>query len=439
MIGKLPESTGPNMGPALDKFEAQYGFHGAPWCGIFAGHALQAAGLKVPHSVASVASILDLARNGDPPFVKGILPISQARPGDLATFGGAEHVAIITKIDAAGVHTIAGNTSQSNVSETIYSPSSVTGVVRPDYALAPGGGAGAGAAPASLDPTAPAAPTAPGTPPAAGVPGAASTVTAAPGAPATATPGVPASAAPTAPAQAVPGAGTPGTASFKAIPPLDHRPPRHTVQFLQAVQPSNSPPVPADAIPPTSQTPVEQTAATSPGAVPKPPSPPPPAAAAPNTLWPGAGDRSRASDFAERYVDPRLSRLARTDQDGGGRRRRQPATGIEPEPGAPGGGLAQWQPPRGPTDWSLSGQLKYLVNDLKSSYPGLLTQMNGAASPGEAATLFVTNMSGRERRCCRTGSRTPMPPPRITLEARWRCADRARFVGADRHRSALPR
>ena len=137
MIGKLPESTGPNMGPALDKFEAQYGFHGAPWCGIFAGHALQAAGLKVPHSVASVASILDLARNGDPPFVKGILPISAARPGDLATFGGAEHVAIITKIDAAGVHTIAGNTSQSNVSETIYSPSSVTGVVRPDYALAP--------------------------------------------------------------------------------------------------------------------------------------------------------------------------------------------------------------------------------------------------------------------------------------------------------------
>ena len=163
MIGKLPESTGPNMGPALDKFEAQYGFHGAPWCGIFAGHALQAAGLKVPHSVASVASILDLARNGDPPFVKGILPISAARPGDLATFGGAEHVAIITKIDAAGVHTIAGNTSQSNVSETIYSPSSVTGVVRPDYALAPHtAGAGGGAAAASLDPSAPAAPAVPG-------------------------------------------------------------------------------------------------------------------------------------------------------------------------------------------------------------------------------------------------------------------------------------
>ena len=271
MIGKLPESAGPNMGPALDKFEAQYGFHGAPWCGIFAGHALQAAGLKVPHSVASVASILDLARNGDPPFVKGILPISQARPGDLATFGGAEHVAIITKIDAAGVHTIAGNTSQSNVSETIYSPSSVTGVVRPDYALAPhAGGAGGGAAAASLDPSAGSAPTVPGAPPAAaGVPGAASAVTAAPGAPGAAVPGVPAGAVPAAPAQAIPGAGTPGTASFKAIPAIDHRPPRHTVQFLQAVQPSNGPPVPADAVPPTGQAPVEQVAGTSPGAVPE--------------------------------------------------------------------------------------------------------------------------------------------------------------------------
>ena len=253
MIGKLPESSGPNMGPALDRFEAQYGFHGAPWCGIFAGHALQAAGLPVPHSVASVASILDLARNGDPPFVKGILPITAARPGDLATFGGAEHVAIITKIDAAGVHTIAGNTSQSNVSETIYAPGSVTGVVRPDYALAPhtaaAAGAGAGASAA----------------------GAAAAV---PGAPAAVVPGAPAAVVPGAPAAVVPGAGapvpaTPGTASFKAVGPHPHGPPRHTVQFLQAVQPSTSPPAPTDAVPPTGQAPIEQTAGTPPAAAPE--------------------------------------------------------------------------------------------------------------------------------------------------------------------------
>ena len=134
MIGKLPENAGSNLGPQLDKFEADFGFHGVPWCGIFAGHVLEAAGLKPPHTVAAVASILDLARNGDPPFLKGVLPVSEARPGDLVTFGGTEHVAVVIKVDAAGVHTIAGNTSQSNVSETTYSPSSVTGVVRPDYA-----------------------------------------------------------------------------------------------------------------------------------------------------------------------------------------------------------------------------------------------------------------------------------------------------------------
>ena len=81
MIGKLPESAGMNLGPQLDKFEAEFGYHGAPWCGIFVGHALQAAGLKVPHTVASVAVILDLARSGDGPFQKGILPVSAIRPG----------------------------------------------------------------------------------------------------------------------------------------------------------------------------------------------------------------------------------------------------------------------------------------------------------------------------------------------------------------------
>ena len=335
MIGKLPESSGPNMGPALDKFEAQYGFHGAPWCGIFAGHALQAAGLKVPHSVASVASILDLARNGDPPFVKGILPISAARPGDLATFGGAEHVAIITKIDAAGVHTIAGNTSQSNVSETIYSPSSVTGVVRPDYALAtPGGGAGAGAAPATVDPSAGAAPAVPGAAPAAaGVPGAASAAAAVPGAPPGAVPGTA--------AEAVPVAATPGTAAFKAAESSPGPPRSNTVQFLPAVataaelaavrQRARSRPArpgPGGA----SRSGVRQRArsraarACAGGG----------SRSAVACRRPGSGDRSRAADVAGRYVDPRLSRLARTEQDGGGRRRRQPATGIEPEPGRAG-------------------------------------------------------------------------------------------------------
>ena len=239
MIGKLPESAGSNVGPQLDKFEADFGFHGAPWCGIFAGHALEAAGLKVPHSVASVAAILDLARNGDPPFAKGVLPISAARPGDLVTFGGTEHVALVTKIDSAGVHTIAGNTSQSNVSETTYSPSSVTGVVRPDYAAGkPGSIPGvwdyAGVKPpaAAAASAASAASSGPGAPAPAAAPGAAA-VPGAPGAGAAA--GADAHAATPEPPK-------PGTAQFKAVD-RHARPHRNTVQFMPAVQPSPGSPL----------------------------------------------------------------------------------------------------------------------------------------------------------------------------------------------------
>ena len=235
MIGKLPESAGNNLGPQLDKFEADFGFHGAAWCGIFAGHALEAAGLKVPHSVASVAAILDLARNGDPPFVKGVLPISEARPGDLVTFGGTEHVALVTKIDSAGVHTIAGNTSQSNVSETTYSPSSVTGVVRPDYAAGK-----PGSIPGVWD-------YAGVKPPAAAAASAASAASSVPG-------GAAPAAAPAAAAVAgAPGGGAaahaatpeppkPGTAQFKAVD-RHSRPHRNTVQFMPAVQPSPGSPL----------------------------------------------------------------------------------------------------------------------------------------------------------------------------------------------------
>ena len=228
MVGKLPESWGNNLGPQLDKFEAEFGYHGAPWCGIFVGHALEAAGLRVPHSVASVAVILDLARTGDGPFEKGILPVSAIRPGDLVTFGGTEHVAIVTHVDSRGIHTIAGNTSQSNVSETTYSPSSVTGVVRPKYGLAP--------LPAMSMPAV--AGDGAGTP--AGVEGAAAPVgvagAAAPASAAAAQAGVPAE-APSSQAQ-----GQPGSAVFQAVE-RHGRPHRHTVQFMATVQPAPGSPL----------------------------------------------------------------------------------------------------------------------------------------------------------------------------------------------------
>jgi hypothetical protein len=155
--------------------------------------------------------ILDLARSGDGPFQKGILPVSAIRPGDLVTFGGTEHVAIVTRVDAAGIHTIAGNTGQSNVSETTYSPSSVTGVVRPKYGIAPHAAMSAATAPAG------------GAAPAGAGAAAAQT-------------GVPAEA--TTP-QAQP---QPGSAVFKAVE-RHGRPHRHTVQFMATVQPAPGSPL----------------------------------------------------------------------------------------------------------------------------------------------------------------------------------------------------
>ena len=232
MIGKLPEIGGNNIGPALDRFEADFGFHGAAWCGIFVGHALQAAGLQVPHSVASVASILDLAQSGNGPFEKGILPVSAIRPGDLVTFGGTEHVAIVTSVDAQGIHTIAGNTGQSNVSETLYSPSDVTGVVRPKY--------GPSLADARvMSAVAPAPAVAP-----------ASAVAATPGAPAVpvASSAAPVSASAQAEAavnaQSVQAAGVapaPATAQFHAVGPKQGPAARPTARFMAAVQPQAAP------------------------------------------------------------------------------------------------------------------------------------------------------------------------------------------------------
>jgi hypothetical protein len=67
----------------------------------------------------------------------------------------------------------------------------------------------------------------------------------------------------------------------------------------------------------------------------------------------------------------------------------QQESGLNPNES--GGGLAQWQAPRGPSDWSLAGQLAYLVSDLKGPYASLLAQLNQASTPAQAATLFSDN------------------------------------------------
>lgn len=68
-------------------------------------------------------------------------------------------------------------------------------------------------------------------------------------------------------------------------------------------------------------------------------------------------------------------------------------------PKEPGGGLAQWIGARwtallafahthGLSPDSSEAQLAYLVNDLRGPYSSLLSQLNAATTPGQAATLF---------------------------------------------------
>lgn len=68
-------------------------------------------------------------------------------------------------------------------------------------------------------------------------------------------------------------------------------------------------------------------------------------------------------------------------------------------PGEAGGGLAQWNPSwfqqmsawvsaRSMSAESAIGQLTYIASDLATSYPGLLSAMNSASDPADAAQLF---------------------------------------------------
>ena len=77
----------------------------------------------------------------------------------------------------------------------------------------------------------------------------------------------------------------------------------------------------------------------------------------------------------------------------------QQESGLNPTEA--GGGLAQWNPSwyarmsawatgHGLSPTSIAGQLEYLAFDLRSSYPQLVSELNSATSPQQAATMFET-------------------------------------------------
>lgn len=111
-IGKFAESAGANLGPELNQLEKQFGMTGEPWCAIFATTAVAQGGASQGVRTASVAEINQWASEGTHGYQKGLKPSTQARGGDLLTFGN-EHVALVKEVRDGKIITLEGNANGS--------------------------------------------------------------------------------------------------------------------------------------------------------------------------------------------------------------------------------------------------------------------------------------------------------------------------------------
>lgn len=93
---------------------------GRPWCGVWVGAGLQAAGVeRVDGRIASVYWIEMQAKGGNPPFTGWTTDVSKARRGDLVVFhfgeGRGVHVGMFRmRISGGRIVTDEGNTSSGN-------------------------------------------------------------------------------------------------------------------------------------------------------------------------------------------------------------------------------------------------------------------------------------------------------------------------------------
>lgn len=144
-IGVHESPAGSNRGPLIDQWQRRFGFLAAPWCGLFLGNELLAAGVHgVTSRIASVSAIEDDARAHRSCFF-GYTPGygAHALRGDaVILFGRGIHVEIIVDVVSGGYRTIGGNTSATKagnqsaggcVAEHIRSAGEVHGVAHVRY------------------------------------------------------------------------------------------------------------------------------------------------------------------------------------------------------------------------------------------------------------------------------------------------------------------
>jgi hypothetical protein len=125
------KETGPNSGGLASYANKRFGMSNAPWCAMFTSLAVTKGGAPASARTASVAQVLQKAQAGQG-YVKGFVPPSQARPGDLVAFG-TSHIGMIKSVDGRGrVTMIAGNDSN-QVQERPVALGHGTTIVRPAY------------------------------------------------------------------------------------------------------------------------------------------------------------------------------------------------------------------------------------------------------------------------------------------------------------------
>jgi hypothetical protein len=108
-LGTMEHPAGSNTGPKIDAWQAACGVHAAPWCGCFVNACLVAAGFPSEEWLRYCPSIEASAKAG----VGGWSwhSLSEARNGDLITYGAAIAVHVGLVVVAADHVTIEGNTS----------------------------------------------------------------------------------------------------------------------------------------------------------------------------------------------------------------------------------------------------------------------------------------------------------------------------------------
>lgn len=123
-----------NGGPTINYWQARFGFGRVPWCGIFCGNMLLAAGIRVPSAIASVALIEEMAKRRQHPFRGWTTDERNADPGDLAVIGAyGQHVELVEKVNADGsLQTIGGNVGNA-VRRMHRSRGSIRGVAQVNY------------------------------------------------------------------------------------------------------------------------------------------------------------------------------------------------------------------------------------------------------------------------------------------------------------------